>query len=292
MAISFSFLTSLFQKRYPGTQLNLSFQPVGGGSINTTLNVKLRDKYCFCKVNSVKDFPMLFSYEQLGLETLGKHSIFKVPEIYDCFEEEDFQILLMEWIDPGERTPRFWQSFGQQLARLHSVSNTHFGLHHNNYMGSVPQLNSFSTNWNEFFSNQRLVPLIDKCLPNNLLSSKNVKQFEKLINYLPEIFGNHTAPSLLHGDLWSGNFICDKHSTPVLIDPAVYYGHPSVDLGMTTLFGGFSSDFYEAYQSVTPFPKNYEEQWAICNLYPLLIHLLLFGKSYLHAIESNLEKYY
>jgi protein-ribulosamine 3-kinase len=291
MAISFSILTSLFQKRYPGTQLNLSFQPVGGGSINTTLNVKLRDKYCFCKVNSAKDFPMLFKYEQMGLETLAQHSIIKVPEIYDCFEEDNYQILLLEWINPSERTPHFWQNFGQQLAQLHSVSNTQFGLDHNNYMGSVPQLNSFSTNWNEFFSNQRLLPLIDKCLTNNLLSSKNVKQFEKLISRLSEIFGNDTKPSLLHGDLWSGNFICAQYATPVLIDPVVYFGHPSIDLGMTTLFGGFNSNFYDAYQSVTPFPKNYEEQWAVCNLYPLLIHLLLFGQSYLHSIETTLRKY-
>jgi fructosamine-3-kinase len=94
---------------------------------------------------------------------------------------------------------------------------------------------------------------------------------------------------LVHGDLWSGNFICDENHDPVLIDPAVYYGIAAVDLGMTTLFGGFSKEFYEAYAYHAPFPSNYEEQWRIAKLYPLLIHLILFGKSYLGEIEEILE---
>ena len=107
---------------------------------------------------------------------------------------------------------------------------------------------------------------------------------------IPGIF-NEEEPCLLHGDLWSGNFMCNRDAEPVLVDPAVYFGHRSMDLGMTTLFGGFSSEFYEAYHYHYPFPANYKEQWEICNLYPLLIHLLLFGQSYFPSIDKVLTRY-
>jgi fructosamine-3-kinase len=158
-------------------------------------------------------------------------------------------------------------------------------------MGSVPQSNHPSDNWIDFFTDQRLQPLIDQCLSQKLLSSKHQTQFETLFKQLPSVFNKEQKPSLLHGDLWSGNFMCNKNEEPVLIDTAVYFGHPSIDLGMTTLFGGFHSGFYEAYNYHLPFPSNYKGQWEVCNLYPLLIHLLLFGTSYLSQIETILSQY-
>jgi fructosamine-3-kinase len=107
---------------------------------------------------------------------------------------------------------------------------------------------------------------------------------------LPEFFPNGNL-CLLHGDLWSGNFLCDKAGMPVLIDPAVYYGYAAVDLAMTTLFGGFDSAFYDSYNQLLPFPANHRRQWEICNLYPLLIHLNLFGRGYLQSIVSTIQYY-
>jgi fructosamine-3-kinase len=129
-----------------------------------------------------------------------------------------------------------------------------------------------------------------RCEQQGTLHAKHLSRFEALISQLDNIFGSED-PVLLHGDLWSGNFMCNERSQPVLIDPAVYYGHPSMDLGMTRMFGGFHSLFYEAYRYHKPFPENYEVQWRVCNLYPLLIHLYLFGPAYLSGIEDILQEF-
>lgn len=269
----------------------ISFGSVGGGCINETYRISFGNQQFFCKINSATKFPQLFRKEANGLKLIAQQKVIKVPAVIDCFETNGQQILLLEWINEGERTENFWKNFGEQLATLHQISNKHFGLNEDNYMGSVPQSNQQAHNWIDFFIQQRLQPLINKCLSQNLLTSKHQIQFESLYTQLPSIFGKEQKPSLLHGDLWSGNFMCNQNEEPVLIDTAVYFGHPSIDLAMTTLFGGFRPGFYEAYSYHSSFPSNYNEQWEVCNLYPLLIHLLLFGRSYLSQIERTLHNY-
>lgn len=229
--------------------------------------------------------------EKKGLELLGKQNLIKVPSAIDCIQDDTHQILLLEWIEEGQRTESFWKKFGEQLAALHEISNDSFGLDEDNYMGSVPQQNNPAINWTEFFIHQRLQPMLNRCNEKNLFTSIHQQQFEKLFIQLPNIFEPEEKPSLLHGDLWSGNFMCNQNNEPVLIDPAVYYGHRSVDLAMTTLFGGFDKSFYEACNYHLPFANNYKEQWQVCNLYPLLIHLYLFGCSYLPQIENTLQQF-
>ena len=268
----------------------IQFTSVGGGSINETYRISLNNRSAFCKLNSVSKFPQLFQKEKAGLELIARQGIVKTPTVIDCFEQEDTQILLLEWVQSGERTEVFWKEFGERLATLHHVFADFFGLHEDNYMGSVPQSNRQQKNWAVFFVAERLQPMIDRCFRKGQLSLKHRQQFEKLQSRLATIF-EEEKPSLLHGDLWSGNFMCNGAGEPVLIDPAAYYGHRSVDLAMTTLFGGFRSSFYEAYNHHFPLPKNYEEQCAICNLYPLLVHLYLFGRSYLPQIENTLQHF-
>lgn len=269
----------------------ISFGSVGGGCINETHRISFGNRRFFCKINSATKFPHLFQKEASGLKLIEKQNIIKVPAVIDCFETNGQQVLLLEWIDEGERTESFWKKFGEQLAALHQTSNSHFGLNEDNYMGSVPQSNQPTDNWIDFFIHQRLQPLVQQCVSQKLLSLNNQSQFENLYKQLPSIFEKEQKPALLHGDLWSGNFMCNENEEPVLIDTAVYFGHPSIDLGMTALFGGFRSGFYEAYNYHSPFPPNYKEQWEVCNLYPLLIHLLLFGRSYLSGIERTLHNY-
>lgn len=269
---------------------SLSFSVVGGGSINETYRISFGDETVFCKLNSASKFPHLFQSEKAGLERIAKQGIIKTPSVLACFEEEGTQFLLLEWIQQGERTDQFWKKFGEQLAALHHTTTASFGLQEDNYMGNVPQQNSHCDSWAEFFAAQRLIPLLSRCTEKHLLNKTHLVQFESLQTKLSNIF-DEEKPSLLHGDLWSGNFMCNAFSEPVLIDPAVYYGHRSVDLAMTTLFGGFRQPFYEAYQYHFPFPHNHEEQWAVCNLYPLLIHLYLFGSGYLSQIEQTLKQY-
>lgn len=269
---------------------NLNIQPIGGGSINDTYRIMVQnDHYIFCKVNSATNFPHLFRQESRGLFLIEQQMIIGTPKVIDILEMNDQQILLLEWIKPGERTLSFWKKFGSRLAQMHKVTNEFFGLNDNNYMGSVTQNNMPANNWIDFFRNQRLQPLVEHCSQHHLLPYEYLKLFDNLYQHLPSIFDADQRPALVHGDLWSGNFMCSEASEPILIDPAVYFGHPSVDLGMSTLFGGFHPSFYEAYNHYQPLPSNYHEQWQICNLYPLLIHLRLFGSSYLPSILQTIK---
>ena len=262
--------------------------PVGGSCINQTYKISTTTNDFFCKINSASKFPHLFLKEQNGLALLAKQKLIKLPDVMESCLFEDHQILILEWIKEGIPNQDFWKTFGKQLAALHQVKREQFGLSEDNYMGSVPQSNKNHSSWISFFVEERLMPLVKLC--SDSLSSSHVKQFEVLYQKLPGIFDND-KPSLLHGDLWSGNFMCNDKNQPALIDPAVYFGHPSVDLGMTTLFGGFDRSFYDAYHYHSPLPPNYKQQWQACNLYPLLIHLHLFGKSYLRQIEQTLADF-
>ena len=293
MQVAESIQTAIFQKlvkRFAGAN-RLEWQPVGGGSINQTYRLRFSDHSILCKINSATKFPQLFQKESHGLQLIEAQSVIRTPGVIDCFETGDFQFLLLEWISQGERTEKFWKKFGEQLAALHLATTALFGLPEDNYMGSVPQSNQPSARWTDFFAEQRLKPLVQKCTDKKLLPARHQQQFERLYRLLPDIFDEGQRPAMVHGDLWSGNFMCGPASEPVLIDPALYYGHPSVDLGMSTLFGGFRPGFYEAYQYHSPFPKNYKEQWEVCNLYPLLIHLNLFGSSYRAQIAQTLDRF-
>jgi protein-ribulosamine 3-kinase len=269
---------------------SIHLEEVSGGSINRTFKLSTDGRTLFCKINSATKFPHLFKKEAEGLQLLGKYRPVKTPTVIDLIETNAFQILLLEWIESGIPTRAFWKSFGEGLATLHTHTNYFYGLDTDNYMGSVPQQNTAASNWSTFFCQRRLEPLIQKSLAQHLLDTRHVTHFQKLYTRLPAIF-DEQPPALLHGDLWSGNFMCTSNKQPALIDPAIYYGHPSIDLAMTTLFGGFNNTFYEAYQYHAPFPANYKEQWKVCNLYPLLIHLLLFGKTYLSSIERTLNDF-
>ncbi|MBD0295892.1 MAG: fructosamine kinase family protein [Bacteroidota bacterium] len=265
-------------------------QTIGGGCINETYKIIAEQSFFFCKINSATKFPQLFQKEASGLSYLKKQNVIKLPDVLAQFEEAGKQVLVLEWITTGTRTESFWKNFGTAVAALHHVSHTYFGFEEDNYMGSIPQPNNPANDWVTFFKTQRLEPLVLQCVRKELLTERQVALFEKIYQQLPGFFEVEN-PALLHGDLWSGNFMCNSQSEPVLIDPAVYYGHRSIDLGMSTLFGGFRNNFYEAYHYHYPLPKNYEEQWQLCNLYALLIHLFLFGKSYLPQIENIMQRF-
>jgi protein-ribulosamine 3-kinase len=267
---------------------HVSFTSVGGGSINQTFRVTAASKNYFCKINSVAEYPGLFAKESNGLQALASVNCIATPAVQGVYEHSEHQILLLEWIEGGIRTTAFWKDFGERLAKLHTITNTSCGFHEDNYMGALPQLNTFTNNWCDFFRDQRLKP--QAALAGNKLPASLHAALEKLYSKLQAIFPPEPA-SLLHGDLWSGNFLCNEQSEPVLIDPAVYFGHSSMDLAMTNLFGGFDKAFYDAYSYWRPLPANYREQWEVCNLYPLLIHLNLFGGGYLSSIAQCLRRF-
>lgn len=273
----------------PVTELRV--RQIGGGSINAAYQLSTNhNSRWFAKFNIAGTFPDLFLGEANGLSLLRRQHILRVPQTIAHIEADDHQLLILEWIDEGLRSSRFWQLFGEQLAALHRITQPQFGLSAGNYMGALPQDNTLSADWVDFFIHRRLEPQLRLAADAHLLDKAALTQFQRLYNHLPAIFPSET-PSLLHGDLWSGNFLCDEQSRPVLIDPAVYYGHRYMDLAMTTLFGGFESPFYEAYHHHYPLAPDYRRSWDIYNLYPLLIHLNLFGHSYLPQILNTIRSY-
>ena len=268
----------------------IQLHAVGGGSINETYRVSVdANKYFFLKLNTTGKYPDFFIKEKNGLDFICQQKILQVPQVVACKTVGNAQLLLLEWIDTGVKHKNFWQSFGEELAMLHRVTDEHFGFYEDNYMGALVQVNSKTKSWTEFFIHHRLRSQLQLAKEKQLLHQKHIDAFERLEEVIKNIF-NEEKPSLLHGDLWSGNYICNADSRPVLIDPAVYFGHRSMDLAMTTLFGGFDKHFYDSYHYHFPFPSGYTEQWEVCNLYPLLIHLNLFGAVYLNSVENILKK--
>ncbi|MES1215922.1 MAG: fructosamine kinase family protein [Bacteroidota bacterium] len=269
----------------------LELTAISGGSINDTFKVNIKGgKPVFAKVNTIAGFPYLLEKERNGLEFLSKQNVITVPEIIGYGKNLHYQLLVLEWIEEGDKTQSFWKTFGEQLAGLHKINNPHSGFYEDNYMGALPQSNTVSKSWIDFFIGNRLQPQVELASRNGFFSPTHISAFDKLSKKLDNIFDKE-KPSLLHGDLWSGNVMSNANNQPVLIDTAVYFGNRSMDLAMTTLFGGFDKFFYDSYNYHFPFSYNYQDQWKVCNLYPLLIHLNLFGTGYLQNIESILKKF-
>jgi len=266
----------------------LNQRPVGGGSINAAYRLETTEGLFFVKVNSASRYPQMFQKEVLGLQLLSNADEIPVPEVVDYGENRNDAFLILKYIESGRERDNFWEDFGNRLARLHQHQNETFGLDHDNYIGSLDQSNRKHKTWSDFFTRERLEPLAKMAYDDRLLESKDLKalqNFEKKIN---DIFPEE-PPALIHGDLWSGNFMTNSEGSAVIIDPAVYYGHREMDLGMSQLFGGFHSRFYEAYQKTYPLEPGWQKRLDYCNLYPLLVHVNLFGGGYVGSFRSILR---
>ncbi|HUQ96186.1 MAG TPA: fructosamine kinase family protein, partial [Chitinophagaceae bacterium] len=224
-------LKKLLSQHYAKPIEKIFIQPISGGSINQTYKLIFSNTHAvFCKLNKAAAFPDMFLKEQNGLNALHQTACIKTPDVIAHAVLDQYQVLLLEWIESGPTSPAFFKTFGRQLAALHQNTHPAFGWHEANYMGSVPQQNSFSRSWTDFLIHQRLEPLAQKCVAKTLLTPTEYGLLKKLYTKLPLFFDDGEKPALLHGDLWSGNFMCTKNNEPVLIDPAIYYGHRSMDL--------------------------------------------------------------
>lgn len=269
-----------------------SSRSLSGGSINRAAQIEITDRGpCFLKWNRTAD-PEMFRKEVHGLELLaGAESGLRIPEvILQGTTEEETGYLILEFIAEGRERPPAAQRFGEQLARLHSVRNEQFGLDVDNFIGRLPQQNSWHTSWTDFFIQERIRPQLHMALDSGTLSGSVAKSFDRLFKKLPEIFPDEQA-SLLHGDLWGGNYFYDDNGDAVIFDPAVYYGHREIEIAFTHLFGGFSSAFYRAYEEVLPLEPDFEKRKDVYNLYPLLVHTNLFGGSYARQVEGIVRRF-
>jgi protein-ribulosamine 3-kinase len=281
-------LIDVVEKQISGEISTLT--PVSGGSVNQAFCLETSQGKYFIKTNSKSKFPGMFEAEAAGLNLIAKSGTIKTPNIILCGEMGDESFLLMEWIEAKRPTGKASQSLGTQLALMHKSTAGQFGLGEDNYMGSLHQSNTKHDTWSEFFVEERLRPMVAMVAQNDLFSRRDVDAFEKLYLKLAGLFAEE-PPSLIHGDLWAGNYLINENEQPYLIDPAVCYGHREFDLAMTTLFGGFSDGFYEAYEETFPLQNGWRSRVYLWNLYPLLVHLNLFGAGYLGQVRDCLAGY-
>lgn len=265
-------------------------QSVAGGCINDARIIDTTKGRFFVKENSATRFPQMFEVKAKGLELLRQANVIRIPKVIDYQSNRKDTVLILECIESQNKQANFWEIFGQKLANLHQKTAPFFGLSHPNYIGLLPQNNKFHETWTNFFINERLEPQLRLATINNYIDKSIQQQFNHLYKKLNEICPNE-VPSLIHGDLWNGNFMTDENGNPVLIDPAIAYAHREMDLAMTKLFGGFSEQFYAAYNEVFPLENGFKNRYEIYNLYYLLVHVNLFGQSYLNSVKAILKNF-
>jgi len=265
-------------------------QALSGGDINEVLRLSTSHGEFCVKRNSASRFPYMFEREASGLELLRSNSSFTVPEVITTGEEGEASYLIMEFIDSGNKASGFWEDFGRKLADMHQHTSTSFGLNEENYIGSLSQSNKQHSDWGSFYAEERLIPQLVLARDKQLLDAATCKKAEGLCSRLSEYFPKEN-PALLHGDLWSGNYMVDAKGDPALIDPAVYYGHREMDISMTLLFGGFDGVMYAAYNELYPLENDWRGRVELCQLYPVLVHVNLFGSSYARQVESIISKF-
>ena len=261
---------------------------VYGGDINTTYILAAGSQQYFVKCNDLAA-PDLFQKEYNGLQLLKNKSRLHTPApvVYGVFGTTSY--LVMECLVPSSFTVDTWQALGEGLAGMHKLTQTQFGLYEDNYIGSLSQPNHLSGTWAAFYAEQRILPLIKTAFDNGLCRKEDVTDAEAVSSKLSALFPEE-PPALLHGDLWSGNVMACANGKATIYDPAVYYGHREMDIAMTLLFGGFDASFYHHYESVYPLQNGWQQRVALCQLYPLLVHLNLFGEVYYGRVRNVLHK--
>jgi fructosamine-3-kinase len=268
--------------------------PVSGGDINDAFQVELSDgRRVFVKANERAPIRM-FQAESHGLDWLRVASAISVPKVLAVGGAEphpDVGFLALEWLDSGRRGPRFDEQLGQRLANLHRYGADQFGLDRDNFIGRLPQTNRRCQHFRDFFVEQRLLVQFQLARESGHFDAMTRSRFERLIERLDGLLGEEEPPARLHGDLWSGNLLVGPDGEPWLIDPAVYGGHREIDLAMMRLFGGFSDRVFDAYHETHPLLPGHRERVDLMQLYPLLVHVNLFGGSYVGSVRRIIEHY-
>jgi fructosamine-3-kinase len=260
-------------------------RPLGGGDINEAFEVKLADgRALFVKTNARPPAGM-FPAEARGLRWLTEARALRIPEVIAATED----VLVLELLRPAARRTGFDETLGRGLAALHRAGAASFGLDHDNFIGRLPQANAPRPTWSEFFRAQRLEAQLRTAADRGLITSTLRRDFDALFSRLDALVGADEPPARLHGDLWGGNLHVDDRGEPCLIDPAVYGGHREIDLAMMKLFGGFSGRVFAAYDEAYPLSPGADDRVALYQLYPLLVHVNLFGGSYLGSVQRTLS---
>ena len=257
-----------------------------GGCIANSVKIKtVSGKEYFAKQY---DNPAINKVEANGLSEIKKSGTIRVPEV--IYYDDSY--LIIEYIRSSQKVRNFSELFGRRFADMHRFTGESFGFYENNFIGSTPQINLPNySDWKTFYWENRLLYQFKLAERNGSSNSGLRKKILLLENKIDQILTYDVKPSLLHGDLWGGNYIVDEKGEPCLIDPAVYYGDREADLAMTKIFGGFDSRFYAAYKESFPLPEGWQYRENIYKLYHILNHLNLFGASYLRQAVNLIDSY-
>jgi protein-ribulosamine 3-kinase len=262
---------------------------VGGGSISDCVRWNGEGGALFVKLGPEAHFEM-FSAEADGLRELASASALRVPRVLGVGTAPGQAFLALEWVEFGGARSRTESALGTGLARLHRVTAAHFGWHRDNTIGATPQHNAWTDDWPRFFAGQRLGYQLELAARKGY-GGRLIDRGHRLCEQIAAYFeGHRPRPSLLHGDLWGGNWAADVSGEPVIFDPAAYYGDREADLAMTRLFGGFGRGFYHAYASEWPLDPGAPQRVDLYNLYHVLNHLNLFGGGYGAQAEAMIER--
>ena len=271
---------------------------LAGGDIHQAFELQLADGRCvFAKTNAAAP-PAFFEAEASGLRWLVEAQALRVPEVLAVGAgqsgtegERELPFLALELLESSAPEPGFDERLGQGLARLHGFGAASFGLDRDNFVGSLPQANQNRQSWAEFYRECRLLPLLERARRRGLLDAEFERAAERVLSRLEQLVGPSEPPARLHGDLWAGNLYVARGGEPALIDPAVYGGHREIDLAMMRLFGGFGPRVFAAYAESAPLAPGHAGRVALYQLYPLLVHVVLFGAGYVSRARSCLLPY-
>lgn len=270
---------------------SIAARPVAGGDIHRAVLLETADgRSCFLKYNNSPRASEMFRTEALGLALLGASRVIAVPKVLKHGTAAEWSFLLLEYIPPGLKNRIFWENFGYSLAVLHGTTSAQFGFAHDNFIGSLPQSNTRHDTWASFYTEERLLPQMRLARENDRLQTADEKLLASLCKKLPAICPEE-PPALTHGDLWSGNFLCNTENKPVLIDPAACFSHRETDLAMSRLFGGFDAVFYRKYEEFRPLEPGFDQRLEVYQLYYLLVHVNLFGGGYVDSVRSILRRW-
>ena len=272
----------------------IDHRPVGGGCISDAMRITVvkeednEPSSLFLKRNNAS-FLDNFQCEQLGLQQLAEVSEIRVPHPIAVGRVDDNAWLVTDWIEQSSPPPDFFEAFGCQLANLHRATlGTEIGWQRDNYLGAARQINDAATSWPDFVAEHRIGFQLRWAVDQGLADDRLACDVQTIIRRMPSLLqGRDDQASLLHGDLWSGNYLCDVTGNPVIMDPAVYRGCREAELGMIRLFGSCPPSFYEAYQQAFPLPDGCWRRVSVYVLYHLLNHLNLFGHGYLCQCHAS-----
>ena len=264
---------------------------VGGGCISNATRVETADGNAVFLKWLPRGDNAIFACESTCLHAMSETNTVRVPSVIALSDAGgEFSWILLEWLEPGKLSRTDWESLGRALAAMHRNSAESFGWQEPNFIGSLLQQNEWTAKWSTFWRKQRLAPQLRRA--GFQLGSALVKRIEKLMQHLNELAsaGDDDGPSLLHGDLWGGNVHGLASGGAALIDPSSYYGHREVDLAMAKLFGGFDARFFDAYTEAWPLQRGHEERVHLYQLYYMLVHVNLFGGSYVSRTTALVEQ--